>query len=161
MKTKEFAKLLEVIVRKVVREEMKPLLKEIKNSNKPIIKETKSSKVNSSFDPFDVSDVFESKPNKSKTKYSGNEMLNDMLNETYENNEWRDIDSPFTSQRAQAFNRQQMASALGYGEESMIPDTDVDGKPVDMSVIQSSGVADALTRDYSSLMKTINAKKGK
>ena len=38
MKTKEFAKLLEVIVRKVVREEMKPLLKEIKNSNKPIIK---------------------------------------------------------------------------------------------------------------------------
>ena len=34
MKAKDLAQLLEVIVRKVVREELKPMLKEIKNSQK-------------------------------------------------------------------------------------------------------------------------------
>ena len=39
MKAKELAQLLELVVRKVVKEELKPILKEIKQSSKPIIKE--------------------------------------------------------------------------------------------------------------------------
>ena len=39
MKAKDLAQLLEIIVRKVVREELKPMLKEIKNNRKPIITE--------------------------------------------------------------------------------------------------------------------------
>ena len=88
-------------------------------------------------------------------------MLNDMLNETANSGEWRNMDSMYTSNQAQGFDRAQMASALGYGEQSVIPTTDIDNRPVDMATLQSSGVADALTRDYSQLMKTINAKKGK
>ena len=46
MKAKQLADLLEVIVRKVVREELKPILKEIKQSSKPVIKENKVKEIN-------------------------------------------------------------------------------------------------------------------
>ena len=52
MKAKDLAQLLEVIVRKVVREELKPMLKEMKKSQKPIIKEIKSEKVE--VDPLEL-----------------------------------------------------------------------------------------------------------
>ncbi len=45
MKAKELAQLLELVVRKVVKEELKPILKEIKQSSKPIIKEHDGIKV--------------------------------------------------------------------------------------------------------------------
>lgn len=164
MKAKQLADLLEIIVRKVVREEMKPLLKEIRNTSKPIIKETRITKVTEPFDPLDVSEVLETERLRKQTpkmEFSKNSMLNEMLNETAESGEWRTMDSTFAANQAQGFNRQAMASSMGYGEDSMIPDTDVDGKPVNMEVLKSSGVANALTKDYSALMKTINAKKGK
>ena len=169
MKAKQLADLLEVIVRKVVREEIKPLLKEIRNTPKPglakpIIKETRITKVTEPFDPLDVSEVLETERLRKQTpkmEFSKNSMLNEMLNETAESGEWRTMDSTFGANQAQGFNRQSMASSMGYGEHSMIPDTDVDGKPVNMEALQSSGVANALTKDYSALMKTINAKKGK
>jgi hypothetical protein len=43
----------------------------------------------------------------------------------------------------------------------MMPTTDIDGKPVDTNNEQVAAVGAALTKDYSALMKTINAKKGK
>ena len=53
MKAKQLAELLEVIVRKVVREELKPIITEIKRASKPLIKETKS-KSKTVKDPLDI-----------------------------------------------------------------------------------------------------------
>jgi hypothetical protein len=164
MKPRQLAKLLETIVRKVVREEFKSMLNE---SKKPI-KKVKQPKV----DPFDVSHIFESntpkrKPQK-KMEFSKDSMVNQILNETYESNEWQNINSNgimFTSQQAQGFSRGNMAEMLGYGSSeptinNMTPTIDPEGRPMDVN-LEGTKVGEALTRDYSALMKTINAKKGK
>ena len=98
-------------------------------------------------------------------KFSKNPMLNEMLNETAESGEWRTMDSTFGANQAQGFNRQVMAEKLGYGSgkptaQSMMPTVDPDGNPMNVN-IEGTAVGDALTKDYSKLMKTINAKKGK
>lgn len=164
MKARELAQLLELVVRKVVREELKPILSEVKRPQTPLIKEKKVSKSPEPFDPFDVSDILDASRTQSespKVEYTKNLMLNEMLNDTRASGEWKSMDSTFGANQAQGFNKQSMASQLGYGEESMIPDTDVDGRPTNMEALQSSGVADALTKDYSGLMKAIAAKKGR
>ena len=168
MKAKQLADLLEVIVRKVVKEELKPILKEIKQSSKPVIKETKVKEITKPFDPLDVSDVLETERIRKQTpkmKFSQNSMLNEMLNETADSGEWRTMDSTFGANQAQGFNRQAMAEQLGYGNgvptaQSMMPTVDPDGNPLNVN-IEGTAVGDALTKDYSKLMKTINAKKGK
>ena len=79
MKTKQFAELLEIIVRKVVREELKPILNEVRRNSKPIIKE----RATKEFDPLDVSHILETtKPKKQtpKMKFSENSLLGQMLN---------------------------------------------------------------------------------
>ena len=168
MKAKQLADLLEVIVRKVVREELRPILKEIKQSSKPVIKETKVKEITKPFDPLDVSDVLETERLKKQNptmEFSKNPMLNEMLNETADIGEWRTMDSTFGANQAQGFNRQAMAEQLGYGNgvptaQSMMPTVDPDGNPLNVN-IEGTAVGDALTKDYSKLMKTINAKKGK
>lgn len=169
MKAKELAQLLEIIVRKVVREELKPILAEVKKSPKPLVKERIIEKKIKEFDPLDVSDVLETERLKKQLptmKFSENSMLNSMLNETYESGEWKTLDSrTFTSNQAQGFNRAAMAEMLGYGSgtptvQNMTPTIDPEGNPMNVN-IEGTAVADALTKDYSALMKTINAKKGK
>ena len=168
MKAQQLADLLEVIVRKVVREELKPILKEIKQSSKPVIKENKVKEITKPFDPLDVSDVLETERLKKQNptmEFSKNPMLNEMLNETAESGEWRTMDSTFGANQAQGFNRQVMAEKLGYGSgkptaQNMTPTIDPDGNPMNVN-IEGTAVGDALTKDYSKLMKTINAKKGK
>jgi len=54
---------------------------------------------------------------------------------------------------------------IGYSDgvataQTMAPMTGPDGEPINTN-IEGTAVGDALTRDYSALMKTINAKKGK
>ena len=168
MKARQLAELLEVIVRKVVKEELKPILNEIKKSSKPIIREIKSTSVTKQFDPLDVSEVLETerlRKQSPKMKFSENSMLNDMLNETAESGEWRTMDSTYGSNQAQGFNRSAMAEMMGYGSgvptaQNMMPTTDPDGRPLNVN-IEGTAVGDALTKDYSQLMKAINAKKGK
>ena len=168
MKAKQLADLLEVIVRKVVREELKPILKEIKSGSKPVLREQKVTKVTEKWDPLDVSDVLETERIRKQTpkmKFSQNSMLNEMLNETAESGEWRTMDSTFGANQAQGFNRQAMAEQLGYGNgvptaQNMMPTIDPDGKPLNVN-IEGTAVEAALTKDYSALMKTINAKKGR
>ena len=169
MKAKELAQLLEVVVRKVVREELKPIISEVKKNSKPVMRERAVDNSKIKKDPLDIniSDILkeERKPKRQTQKFSENPLLNDMLNETAESGEWKNIDSTFTSQQAQGFNRAQMAEMLGYGDgvattTNMTPTLDPDGKPLNVN-IEGTAVGDALTRDYSSLMKTINAKKGK
>ena len=169
MKPKELAQLLELIVRKVVREEMKPLLKEVRKSSKPIIKEVRKPKQIQKIkevDPLDVSHILNADRIKTKTatkEYTSNPMLNSILNETANDGEWKNMDGQFGAGQAQGFNRAGMADALGYGngQSNMMPTTDIDGKPVDTNNEQVAAVGVALTKDYSELMNAIKAKKGR
>lgn len=163
MKAKDLAQLLEVIVRKVVREELKPIIAEVKKSSKPVIKET-TSKKRVKKDPLNVEHIFEEKVSQKQT-FTKNSMLNDLLNETANDGDWRNMDSMYTSQQAQGFNRAQMAEMLGYGDgvatpQNMTPNVGPDGEPMNVN-LEGTAVGEALTRDYSGLMKAINAKKGK
>ena len=128
MKAKELAQLLELVVRKVVREELKPILSEVKKSQKPIIREVKSKKVRVEKDPLDInlSEILAEAPERETEKktFMKNPMLNDMLNEVADSGEWRTLnDSEFSSNQAQSF--------MQGDSTSVAPTTDIDGRPVD------------------------------
>ena len=153
MKAKELAQLLELVVRKVVKEELKPILKEIKQSSKPIIKEravTKPTAVKK--DPLDISGLLETKKSKVQM-FSENPLLNDMLNETMNDGEWRNMDAQFGSNQAQGF--------VGGNSNTIAPTVDIDGRPVDTNNEEVANVMGAMTKDYSALMKAIDNKKGR
>ena len=155
MKAKDLAQLLEVIVRKVVREELKPILSEVKKSQKPIIKETKSKKVK--VDPLDIniSEIIakDKKPNHKPKTFVKNSMLNKMLNETHQSGEWRTMDGTFESNRAHSF--------MSGNSTSTAPIQDIDGRPVDTNNEEVANVVGAINKDYSQLMKAIDKKKGR
>ena len=158
MKAKELAQLLELVVRKVVREELKPILSEVKKSQKPIIREVKSKKVRVEKDPLDInlSEILSESPARETEKktFMKNPMLNDMLNEVAESGEWRNLnDTQFSSNQAQSF--------MQGGSTSVAPTTDIDGRPVDTNNQEVANVMGAITKDYSQLMKAIDKKKGR
>ena len=155
MKAKDLAQLLEVIVRKVVREELKPILSEVKKSQKPIIKEIKSKKVK--VDPLDIniSEIIAEDKKVSKPKsFIKNPLLNEMLNETHQSGEWRTMDgNPYTSNQAQSF--------MAGGSTTVAPMQDIDGNPVNTNSEEVAGVMNVINKDYSQLMKAIDKKKGR
>jgi hypothetical protein len=157
MKAKELAQLLELVVRKVVREELKPILSEVKKSQKPIIREVKSKKVRVEKDPLDInlSEILATTPEvetEQKT-FIKNPMLNEMLNEVADSGEWRNLNdsNSFTSNQAQGFMQ----------GNSVAPTTDIDGRPVDTSNPEVANVMGAITKDYSQLMKAMDKRKGR
>ena len=157
MKAKQLAQLLEVIVRKVVREELKPIITEVRNASKPILKETKT-KPKKVKDPLDInlseilSEEKVSTPAEPKT-FVKNDMLNEMLNQTLNDGEWRNMDSQFSSNQAQAWS--------GRESTTVAPTQDIDGRPVDTNNPEVANVMGAITKDYSQLMKAIDKKKGR
>ena len=158
MKAKELAQLLELVVRKVVREELKPILSEVKKSKKPIIREVKSKKVRVEKDPLDInlSEILAEAPERETQKqvFMKNPMLNDMLNEVADSGEWRNLnDTQFSSNQAQSF--------MQGGSTSVAPTVDIDGRPIDTSNPEVANVMGAITKDYSQLMKAIDKKKGR
>jgi len=157
MKAKQLADLLEVVVRKVVREELKPIITEVRNASKPIIKETKS-KPQKVKDPLDInlSEILKEETNDVKSRqktFMKNPMLNEMLNDTMNDGEWRNMDATYGANQAQGF--------VQGGSQSVVPTTDIDGRVVDTNNEQVAAVAGAMTKDYSQLLKAIDKKKGK
>ena len=155
MKAKDLAQLLEVIVRKVVREELKPMLKEMKKSQKPIIKEIKSKRVD--VDPLEIDmtkilGLDESKKTSESKSFIKNPMLNEMLNEVADSGEWRNLnDTQFGANQAQSFIQ----------GNSVAPTTDIDGRQVDINNPEVAKTMGTITKDYSQLMKAIDKKKGR
>jgi hypothetical protein len=80
-------------------------------------------------------------------------MLNEMLNQTMNDGEWRTMDSQFGSNQAQRW--------VDNGSTSAAPTQDIDGRPVDTSNPEVANVMGAITKDYSQLMKAIDKKKGR
>ena len=156
MKAKDLAQLLEVIVRKVVREELKPILSEVKKSQKPIIKEIKSKKVEVDPLEIDMGKILAIEENKKASKpksFIKNPMLNELLNETHQSGEWKTMDAQFGSNQAQAWS--------GRESTTVAPTQDIDGRPVDTTNPEVANVMGAITKDYSQLMKAIDKKKGR
>jgi hypothetical protein len=159
MKAKELAQLLELVVRKVVREELKPIITEVRNASKPIIKEVKVKKRIVEKDPLDInlSELLSEDSGTPKTEqktFIKNPMLNDMLNEVADSGEWRNLnDTQFSSNQAQSF--------MQGGSTSVAPTVDIDGRPIDTSNPEVANVMGAITKDYSQLMKAIDKKKGR
>ena len=157
MDTKKLIKAIQLIVQEEVKKEVAKREKVIRES---ILKEMKQSQPKVvEKDPLDVEHIFETS-HQTKQSFTGNPMLNDILNETAQGGEWRSINGP-----GGVFNASQ---AQGWG--GMAPQTPsvlqtAEGGQVSTQQLQQTeagqAVVNALTRDYSGLMKHINAKKGK
>ena len=136
MQTKSFVKLLRKVIREEVRSAVRSELQQL-NENAlpatPIAREPVQQK-----------------------RFVKNDMLNDILNETtahVPDQEWSTMN--FRSEMAQAIG---MESA---GPASPLATTDINGEPVNMNNEAVAATVDAMTRDYSGLMKAIDKKRGK
>ena len=132
---------LKLMIREVVREEIRFALKEFITNKKP-----------SNIKPNPKPKVVE---NKSFTK---NSVLNEVLNETAMDGDWKTMGG-------KEFTTDRMGEIMGQSYGEMMNDTT---KPSADNVVASLGgdpdnisddVKSALTRDYSGLMKAIDKKK--
>ena len=136
MKKTELKMIIREIVREEVRMELKTLLKEYKT--KTIKKPVKS--------------VKKSQPRVNQ-KYSNNSTLNSILNETAQNTDWDTLGG-------ETFTTQNMSGILNkqYGNGQITDDQMVESMGVSPETVPDH-VTDALTKDYSQLMKTMDKKK--
>ncbi len=144
MKTQGFVKLL----RKVIREEVRNVIvKELK----PILNE-----VNINKHDINLHEVLDTpkKPKQPvmKKQYTKNAALNDILNETASTppEEWNSMNS--RSDMAEAFGMQSSNTPLAT--------KGINGERIDMNNEAVATTVNAMTKDYSALMKAIDKKKG-
>lgn len=158
MKKKQFINIIERIVEKKVKEELPKQLKEIfiKEDFKDETVDLKS--LSKEFNPPDDSEI------KEEVTYSNNETINKILNETKGG-----INKPgfedYPTLGGGTFDTNRASELLGYGKSD-------EGKREMGAVdtIRKAGVSvedvpdhvqKALTKDYSTVMKAIDKKKGK
>tara|TARA_Y100001938_G_scaffold134096_1_gene194202 strand:+ start:1635 stop:2084 length:450 start_codon:yes stop_codon:yes gene_type:complete len=141
-------KALVKIIQEVVRREIK------KEVSKIFIEEQKSS-------PKQLKDIIEQVPKqKTNVKYTNNKSLNDVLNETVGLSKKTD---EYPTMGGGAFDTSRMTELLGYGQTE-----EVKRDMVAVDTIKKAGksvdqvpehVTNALTKDYSALMKALDKKK--
>jgi len=153
MDTKGFINTLRKVIREevqaAVRTEMKRMLSENKTDHKKTITH--------GLELEQMANLQTSRRHERKT-FSKDPMLNDLLNETatLPADEWATIN--FKSEMAQAFGG--MRSNGDASVPFVAPQTDIDGRPVNMANEQVATAVNAMTKDYSALMKAIDKKKG-
>lgn len=157
MDTKKLIKAIQLIIKEEVKREVakkekalrKSILKELKESQPQVVER----------DPLDVEHIFETKQ-QTKQTFTGNSMLNDMLNETAKGGEWRSINGG-----PQVFNSSQAQGWGGFNQQTPSVLQTAEGGQVSTQQLQQTdagqAVLNALTKDYSGLMKHMNDKKGK
>lgn len=164
MDSKEFIKALRTLIREevraAVREEIK-VLTENKQQAKPKLK---------------VDDIWESmgstagKSTRStgahtttpKKSFSKEPLLNDLLNDTASRptqmTEGYGTIGTYSAEMARGFG---MMRSTNMSNSVVAPAHDLDGRPVNMDNEAVVNVVNAMTKDYSALMKAIDKKKGK
>ena len=157
MDTKKLIKAIQLIVKEEVKKEVakrekvirESILKEVKQSQPKVVEK----------DPLDVDHIFETN-HSTKQSFTGNPMLNDILNETAQGGEWKSINGP-----GGVFNASQAQGWGGGINTQQSTFQTADGGQVSAQQLQQTeagqAVLNAVTRDYSALMKHMNAKKGK
>ena len=97
-------------------------------------------------------------------KFVKDPLLNDLLNDTASNpiqlTEGYDTIGSFSAEMAQGFGMMRNTDT-GLNTPAVAPVRDLDGRPVNMGNEQVATVVNAMTKDYSALMKAIDKKKGK
>jgi hypothetical protein len=159
MDTKKLLKAIKLIVENEVK---KQLIVERKSMKESLLHELKQQSVKRvtnvvEKDPLDVDHLFETKkPQTQKPLFTKKSPLTEVLNETYQSGEWRNINSggTFTSDMAQSFAEGNMMN------QSTIQDSEGRNVSIDALAQTEAGasVVNALTRDYSQLMKVMNNK---
>ena len=151
MKTEGFVKLL----RKVIREEVRNV---VKAELKPLINEVKINKHDINLHEIHDTPNQTTQPVAHK-KYSKDPLLNEMLNDT--------ASTPASAEMAewQTMNfRSEMAQAMGMtppGPAAPLATTGINGEAINMNNEAVKTTVNAMTRDYSALMKAIDKKKSK
>jgi len=148
MKTKTFVKLLRMIIREEVGKAIKTALNE--------------SSINQVTD-INLKEIAEDPmPNRpiAKKQYVKDSMLNDILNETaampagQEMTDWSSMN--FKSEMAQSFGNQRQQNNI-----APVATQGINGEPVNMQNEKVASVMNAMTKDYSGLIKAIDKKNGK
>ena len=148
MKSQGFVKLLRKVIREEVRSAVKEILAEERTDHKQVIDHGMS-----------LAEIAENPmPGRrvsKKKKFTKDSMLNDILNETAANGDFASMKQGgmYTSDMAPSFARP--------GKTQTLATTDTNGKPVDMNNQNVASVMNAMTRDYSGLIKAIDKKNGK
>ena len=157
MDTNKLIKAIQLLIKEEVKKEVAKKEKALRKSIPKELKQSQPKVVEK--DPFDVEHVFETKQEDKKT-FTSNSTLNDMLNETAQGGEWRTING-----QGGVFQSSQAQSWGGVNPQTPSVLQTTEGGQVSTQQLQQTdagkAVVDALTRDYSGLMKHINDKKGK
>lgn len=148
------------IIREVVKIEVKKQVNEI------FIQEEKSSSLKSLAKPVREKRVVKKRES---VKYTENETLNDILNETVGLNDKSQEMDEYPTMGGGAFDSSRAAELLGYGEGGFGGDKQTQREVGAVQTMREAGVTtdqvpesvvDALTKDYSGVMKAIEKKKG-
>ena len=159
MDTTKLVKAIQIIVKEEVKKEMAKREKVIRES---ILKEvTKSQPNRVEVDPLDVDHIFEQKQQSPKKEVFKSTGFADLLNETADNGEWRSINGQggvFQASQAQSWGGDMMNQSNATFQTT-------EGGQVSAQQLQQTeagqAVVNAVTRDYSALMKAIDKKKGR
>ena len=152
MTKKELVKIIQEAVRREVKKEVKKIF----------IKENKSIKLEDILSEKETTSPFKKQKLKQKQQFSKNEALNKVLNETAGG--IQGDKSEYPTMGGAAFDTTKMAEMMGYGAPE-----EVQRDMVAVDTFKKAGVSseqvpehvtNALTRDYSGLMKALD-KKGK
>lgn len=150
MSSKSFVKLLRKIIKEEVRGAVREVLNEQKVSHNQIINHG-----------MNLSEITENPvPNRpiAKKQFTKNSMLNDLLNETantvpsQEQLDWNTMN--FKSEMADAFG-------MNAGPTAPLTTTGINGEAINMNNQSVASTMNAMTKDYSALMKAIDKKRGK
>lgn len=150
MESKKFVKLL----RKIIREEVSRAVKQT-------LTESNINQVTTNMNLSEITDdPMPNRPVAKKKKFTKNQMLNDILNETaatpasQELTDWSTMN--YRSEMAESFGNRQSS-----GPRMPLASTGINGEPVNMSNEGVATAVNAMTKDYSALMKAIDKKKGR
>lgn len=159
MDTTKFLTLIKKAVREVVREEVKLALREemvmlresLRNTNQAPIVERRETKTKFTQPTVKKQAVVE------KKTFVKDPLLNDLLNEStpFGRDAYTATPFSFTSNDVMAFGGEDPFAAQPTAL------VDIEGNTVPVTNEATQAVVDAMTRDYSSLMKAIDKKKGK
>ncbi len=136
MKKIELKTMIREIVREEVRMELRTYLKEFKKKQTKLVERPTRKK----------------QIKKSSQNYTNNPMLNEILNETANADDWKTLgDDTFTTSNMSDILNKSYGGAMN--DDQMITSTGANPETV------PDHISNALTKDYSKLMKTIEKKK--
>ena len=148
MNSKSFVKLLRKIIKEEVRDAVREVLTEQKVNHNQIIEHG-----------MNLSHITDNPmPNRpvAKKQFTKNSMLNDLLNETaampndQAMSDWNTMN--YRSEMAEAFG-------MSTGPTAPLATTGINGEPVNMNNDSVASTMNAMTKDYSKLMKAIDKKR--